>query len=246
MLYICRTIGSSGNQAREAAFLKRTGHKVYFGVGSYGNDQANAGRCVRITTNTIDRDIIAQVVNQGADVHDDNFDIQTADGGFGIFNACVMDGTTVPQYSGTGEVWGDILGGVKTASECSQLPPYPMCGTSPQDNLQTMCEWSFQAKIRLTGSSTSNPIIKKLCYVACPLELYQATGLRRSDESNSAFTCLTQLKAGGSLTRMMDCGIVNLFTFEVHCLMKSTKLQQSHLMVGSIISVVPRTQSIQW
>ena len=205
----CRTVGSSGQTARQTAFTARTGNNVYFGVGSYGNDNANAGYCVRITTNSLDRDIIAQVVNQGSDVNQNNFDLQTADGGFGIFDACVVDGSAVPQYDGSGDAWGNNLGGVSTVSQCSQLPSYPICGTSPADNLQNLCTWSFQNKIRLTGSN-SNPTITKLCYVACPSELYTATGLRRSDELNSGYTCISSLTAGGSLTRMMDCG--NLIT----------------------------------
>jgi len=154
------------------------------------------------------RDIIAQVVNQGSDVHEDNFDIQTADGGFGIFDACVGDGGVLPQYGGSGSVWGDNLGGVRTRAECSNLPAYPICKTSQEDNLQTLCQWSFDNKVRLEGGTTSNPTITKLCYVACPSELYEATGLRRADETTSSFTCTASstLPAGGSLTRMMDCG----------------------------------------
>lgn len=207
-----RTVGSSRNAAREASFLARTGNKVYLGVGSYGNDNANAGYCVRITTNYVDRDIIAQVVNQGSDVHEHNFDIQTGDGGFGIFDACTIDGTFIPQYSGTGEVWGNNLGGVSLPSECSYLPPYPICGSKPEDNMQTLCKWSFDKKIRTTGAQ-SNPTITKICYVACPSELYEATGLRRSDEKNSLHTCVSTLKAGGYVTRMMDCGKLTLPIF---------------------------------
>ena len=208
-----RTVGSARNKAREASFLSRTNTKVYFGVGSYGNDNSNAGYCLRITTDAIDRDIIAQVVNQGSDVHADNFDLQTADGGFGIFDACSIDGTSIPQYTGPGEAWGDNLGGARVASQCMNIPPYPICGNNPEDNLQNLCTWSFQNKIRLTTGSSSNPTIKKLCYVACPSEIYQATGLRRSDELNSLFTCSSLLPAGGLVTRMMDCGMFALKIF---------------------------------
>ena len=204
-------MGSSRHATREASFLSRTKNKVYFGVGSYGNSNLNAGYCLRISTNVIDRDVIAQVVNQGSDVDEHNFDLQTADGGFGIFDACVIDGTSLPQYSGTGDAWGDILGGAKTQSQCSQLPQYPICGTNPEDNLQNLCTWSFQNKIRLATGASSNPTIKKICYVACPSELYQATGLRRSDELNSAYTCVSTLPAGGLVTRMMDCGMFAFF-----------------------------------
>ena len=45
-----------------------------------------------------------------------------------------------------------------------------------------------------------------MCPVKCPDQLWQATGLRRSDETNSGYTCAGQpVSSGGTLTRMMDC-----------------------------------------
>ena len=52
-----------------------------------------------------------QVVNQGGDVPDGNFDLQMGDGGFGIYNACVSDGTSVPQFDGSASQWGNQYGG---------------------------------------------------------------------------------------------------------------------------------------
>ena len=74
-------------QAREQSYFAATGDAVYFGVGSYGNDQTRAGKCYRISARDIDRDLIVRVVNQGGDVPDGNFDLQVGDGGFGIFDA---------------------------------------------------------------------------------------------------------------------------------------------------------------
>lgn len=102
------TFGSAANAAREAAFFGRTGQQVYFGVGSHtsGLNPNNGGLCYRITTNNLARDLIVQVVNKGDDVPIGNVDLQTADGGFGLFDACTKTGTTMPQFNSTATPWG--------------------------------------------------------------------------------------------------------------------------------------------
>ena len=143
-----------------------------------------------------------QVVNKGADTPDANFDLQTGDGGFGLFDACTRDGTaTAFQFDSRDAQWGNPYGGWRvSAAECSQLPQYPYCATNPQDNLQDLCRWSFGKNLR------TNPTITKSCQVQCPVEVYQMTGLRRSDEPTASFTCGTNLfLSGGTLTTMMDC-----------------------------------------
>ena len=55
------TVGSTMNQAREKSFKQRTGVDVYFGVGSYGNDQTRAGLCYRVTVTGVQTDLIVQV-----------------------------------------------------------------------------------------------------------------------------------------------------------------------------------------
>jgi hypothetical protein len=59
-----------------------------------------------MTFNEVDRDVIAQVVNQGGDVPDGNFDLQMGDGGFCIYDACVSAGTSLPKYDGSAFQWG--------------------------------------------------------------------------------------------------------------------------------------------
>ena len=83
--------GSAGMQQREASYLDRTGDSVYFGVGSYGSDTTKAGLCYRVTAATIDRDLIVQVVTQGGDVADGNFNLYIADGGLGYQSACTYE-----------------------------------------------------------------------------------------------------------------------------------------------------------
>lgn len=130
-----------------------------------------------------------------------------ADGGFGLFDACA-DGPE-PMYNSTKSAWGNQYGGVSTIAGCNQLPQYPVCQyNKPQDDLRDLCKFSFTAGIRATAGY-SNPRIQKMCQVACPMELFTSTGLRRSDEKPTGYTCSATShmeKSGGSLTRMMDCG----------------------------------------
>lgn len=101
------TFGSAANTAREKSFLARTGEKVYFGVGSYSSaNPTPGGLCYRITASNLDRDLIVQMVNTGGDVPNGNVDMQTGDGGFGLFDACTIDTTQMPQFPGTASVWG--------------------------------------------------------------------------------------------------------------------------------------------
>lgn len=194
------SVGSILNQERESSFYNSTGQRVYFGVGSYGNDQTRAGKCYRITASGIDRDLIVQVVNQGGDVPDGNFDLQMGDGGFGAWNACTNSGTSVPQFDGSSSQWGNEYGGWYTRDGCYNLPQWPHCNSSGADNLQTLCLWSFDR-----GFRNGNPTISKMCEVKCPSQLVAATGVHRSDEISSVYTCTTGIVGGGSLTRMMDC-----------------------------------------
>lgn len=200
------TAGSQANQQREASFLQRTGQDVYFGVGSYGNVQSRGGLCYRVSVTSVKKDLIVQVINQGADVPDGNFDLMVADGGFGLYDSCSADGTSVPMYGAPSDVWGELLGGVHNRTKCAGLPDYPICGTTPIDSMQDLCTWSFEQGLRIEAVET-NPVITKMCQVACPSELYLATGVRRSDEKNAGFTCKTLETTGGFLTRMMDCGM---------------------------------------
>lgn len=232
------TAGSVANKQREAAFLARTGNDVYFGVGSYGNNQARGGLCYRVSVSSVEKDLLVQVVNQGADVPDGNFDLMVSDGGFGLFDSCSSEGTTLPMYGGPGSVWGLAHGGVLNRTECKNLPDYPICGTTPIDKISEMCLWSFEVGLRLEAVQT-NPVITQMCNVACPAELYQATGVRRSDETNSGFTCKKLEAGGGFLTRMMDCGsflVIIWYSYFDLILCLYFCAQRNLLMVGPVTS----------
>ena len=152
--------------------------------------------------------MILQVVNQGSDVHEGNFDLLLADGGFGLFDACTNSGTSIPQYGANASSWGSPYGGVYTSNGCKNLPKYPTCMPKSNlvDNLQSLCNWTFANGFR--PPMLAGPRITKLCQVTCPTELWQATGLHRADDQNIGYTCNNtaySLPTGGNVTRMMDC-----------------------------------------
>jgi len=203
---------------------KKTNDNVYFGVGSFGNEKdkkTNLGRCIRLKVEGIDRDLIVQNVNSGGDVNDTQFDLQQGDGGFGIFNTCANNPdskTTYSMYPGTTNDWGNVYGGWNNSEDCKKLPKYPkLYGENPPediDNLQMLCQSSFEKKVRLEGGG--NPTIIKADFVSCPIELTQVTGMIPIPEKEvigNIFDNTTDptKKCGAGndnsycLTRMMDC-----------------------------------------
>ena len=155
---------------------------------------------------------------------DGNFDLMVADGGFGLFDACA-DGVE-PLYNTNKTLWGAVYGGVPDITYCKNLPTYTVCKyNTPEESLVDLCIWSFQNNIRTIGAGNTNPSITRMCQVTCPVELYSATGLHRSDEKPSLqLDCLapwTKLeKAGGHMTRMMDCGKIHFFFYALLFLTK--------------------------
>lgn len=211
MSYQCLdwNVFSSGMTARENAYLSDTGDRVYFGVGSYGSDTSRAGLCYRMSVTGVDRDLIAQVITQGGNVPDGNFNLMMSDGGFSDdYNACSAGGSALPQFAGNSSLWGGPTGGWINSTGCNNVPPYPFCSSKKQDNMRTLCQLTFAKGLRLPNNvSTSNPLITKMCQVKCPSYLWQATGLHRADEKNKMYQCsATNLEPkGGKLSRSMDC-----------------------------------------
>jgi len=113
----------------------------------------------------------------------------------------------IPQYPGGPGQWGSALNGWGSQSDCSNLPRFPSCGYSPQDDLQQLCRWGFSSNLR-TALGSSPPVIHSMCPVKCPFELYLATGLHRWDEVNSDFKCAANVQKPprGFLSKSMDCG----------------------------------------
>lgn len=68
----------------------------------------------------------------------------------------------------------------------------------------TLCQISFDKGLR-----NGNPVISKICQVACPNELVAATGIHRSDEANKLYVCNNNEEpSGGSVTKTMDCSMI--------------------------------------
>jgi len=201
------TVGSVAMQAREAQFLNRTGQKVHFGVGSYSNEAERAGKCYRISVQGVLLDLIVQNINQGATAADGNFELMMGAGGFAGNQACIAgSGADVPLYPGNASMWGPnygFSGGPTSYFKCDSLPRYPICGVNPQDDLRDLCKWSFSKGMRYVSGK---PYITSMCEVACPTELWMATGLHRIDEPRNSYMCGTAISGGGNLNKMMDCG----------------------------------------
>ena len=210
------TFGSATMQRQEAAFNRRTGLSVYFGVGTYGtsNDaQRGLGACYRLVVSGLDKDLIVQSINTGSDVDGNQFDLQIGCGGAGAFNACA--GGAAAMFAGDYSNWGHIYGGVDHREQCALLPAYPKNSAAMKtagDNLVTLCQYSFDKKVRVDQSgANSNPSIQSVSRVKCPDELVYMTQMQRKDEPNTySRGTVGNHKCGESgnawcLTRMMDC-----------------------------------------
>eukprot|EP00456_Euglypha_rotunda_P062748 TRINITY_DN52927_c0_g1_i2.p1 TRINITY_DN52927_c0_g1~~TRINITY_DN52927_c0_g1_i2.p1 ORF type:complete len:263 (-),score=22.46 TRINITY_DN52927_c0_g1_i2:98-775(-) len=179
---------------------------------------AGLGACFRLTVQGVDRDLIVQSINTGSDVQGNQFDLQVGDGGFGANNKCA--GSSTSMYPGGTDVWGDMYGGVETRDQCSGLPPYPTIPDPMKnagDNLVTLCQYSFDKKVRLE-TNPSNPTIVNMARVQCPDALVELTQIQRSDDPvgytgpslpgfpNKNTTCQqNSWDLSYCLTRMMDC-----------------------------------------
>jgi hypothetical protein len=226
MAFACMdwTFGSAAMQKAEASFKTRTGHDVYFGVGSYGTfsiPMNGLGACFRIKATGVAKDLIVQSINSGHDVADNQFDLQVGNGGAGKFNTCA--GGSSPghnsMFSGpyNSATWGHNYGGADHKSQCKNLPRHPAKDAAMKaagDDLVKLCEYSFDHKVRLEGGG--NPHISSIGRVQCPKELVHMTQVQRKDEPKSfevesplplSLKSSVNSTTGCSncLTRMMDC-----------------------------------------
>lgn len=171
------------------------------------------GKCFALTIEGAAKKGLFQVVNTGDDVATFQFDVQTGDGGVGLFNGCVapvvsqspgmfagfINWTAQPAgfYDPT---WGKQYGGVNDVSGCANLPPVPQVDSSARpsgETLVTLCEAGFQLGVRL--ASGGNPTITSATRVPCPAALVAITNLARTDDA------VAESYGSGTLTRMLDC-----------------------------------------
>lgn len=206
---------------QQAAFQKRTGEDVFFGVGTFGTGddaQQGLGSCFRLQVDGVAKDLLLQSINTGGDVSGNQFDLQMGDGGAGAFNACAGGSTpghdTMFPGPYSSDTWGKQYGGVDTKAQCQNLPTYPEVSTPMKDagdDLISLCEYSFDQGVR--GQTGTNPSILSIGRVECPEELVYMTQMQRNDDP-AGFSCgancvqaQQQCNGGGAwcLTRMMDC-----------------------------------------
>lgn len=179
----------------------------------------------------MDKDIIAQSINTGWDVHGNQFDLQIGAGGTGAFNNCA--GRQGSMFPGGQSAWGCTYGGVDSYAACQKLPKRPRRSHAMRqagDSLVSLCEYSWKKKVRVSGAGRPagkckyNPTLLDVSRVRCPEQLVQLTQLQRKDEPQS-FTatpsgrprgfpnsgdkkCRSEDPSAGlgyCLTRMMDC-----------------------------------------
>jgi len=217
------TFGSQSMLKAESAFNSREGENVYFGVGTYGTSDGmrGIGACFRLTVDTMDKNLIVQSVNTGSDVSGNQFDLQVGAGGAGAYNNCA--GKAGSMFPGSTDVWGRQYGGPDSSSQCTDLPQFtqqPDKMKAAGDDLQKLCQYSFDKKCR--GEGGSNPTLVDAVRVKCPPELVEMTGIQRSDDPStyqargehriagfpSNNQCQADQPGAGTaycLTRMMDC-----------------------------------------
>ncbi|KAF2250686.1 carbohydrate-binding module family 1 protein, partial [Trematosphaeria pertusa] len=105
------------------------------------------------------KQMIVQVVNSGADLGDDQFDLAVPGGGQGAMQGCT-------KQFGAEDVWGAEYGGVSHRDECDALP----------DPLKGGCYWRFD-----WFRNADNPSVmwEK---VTCPEALTYVSNCRRNDD----------------------------------------------------------------
>jgi len=202
LAYACMDWNAGSTALERAAANDHKNVHYFYGVGSFGSDASNMGKCYKIKIEGVSRTGIFQVINQGGDVSTGQFDLQMGDGGFGIFNGCANPTTDggKAMYNAPKSAFGNGYGGWSNESGCDNLPMWPDALESPpadEKDLREMCHIGFQMGLR--GANGENPRILSAERTPCPDGLVALTGLKRTDEG------ATEVHGTGKLTRMMDC-----------------------------------------
>lgn len=233
--YACMdwSAGSRLWEVQQAAFAARGGPQVLFGIGSFESSDVHLGKCFLMDVEGVELPLLAQVINTGGDVRPGHFDLQQAAGGVGLCNAISPDGvfpdgsrasdSASPLFAGNSipdGTWGPTAyGGFQDISGCDAIPAYPNGPHSDggsamryagEKDLRVLCREAYALGLR--RSSGVNPTISDVRRVRCPAELYEYTGVRRSDEpagcTDTAPAACPQEAAFsgvvGKLTRMFD------------------------------------------
>ncbi|KAG4105587.1 hypothetical protein H8356DRAFT_581435 [Neocallimastix lanati (nom. inval.)] len=133
---------------------------------NYGNQKQWCCTCQRLqfTSGPIaGKQMVVQITNTGGDLGSNHFDIQMPGGGVGYFTKGCSAQWGVGQNG-----WGERYGGVRSASDCSQLPA----------DLQPGCKWRFDW---FKNADNPNVIYER---VQCPKELTDITGCIPPDDGS--------------------------------------------------------------
>eukprot|EP00947_MAST-08B_sp_MAST-8B-sp1_P003107 g3107.t1 len=200
-MYLCTVLPLCTQTDQPTYLCEGLNSTHFFGVGSYGSDGSNMGKCYEVDVGAPKKALL-QVINQGGDVATGQFDLQMGDGGFGVFDACAAPttGGAPPMFAGSKDAFGPQYGGWTSKADCSKLPRTPSALKSlpaGEPDLIELCELSFDLGVRIEGGQ--NPVIKTARRVNCPDALVRVTGLNRTDGGDS------EVHGSGTLTRMLDC-----------------------------------------
>jgi hypothetical protein len=201
--FACMDWNVGAKAMTDAAVAAGMNDTHFFGVGSFGSDGTNMGKCYEVElSSAAAKKGLLQVINQGGDVSTGQFDLQMGDGGFGVYNGCASPTTSgrAGMFPGDSSAFGEQYGGWPNRAECSKLPPQPagLASLPPgEPTLNRLCELGFDMGVRLEGGA--NVAITSATRVACPAELVKLTGVNRTDQDQQ------ETHGAGTLTRMMDC-----------------------------------------
>ncbi|KAJ8967912.1 hypothetical protein NQ317_018833 [Molorchus minor] len=124
-----------------------------------GSDSSMCCACFLLEyTGTQGKKFVVQVINEGSDYSQNQFDLVFPGGGVGL-----MDTGCTRQWGAPVGGWGEQYGGVTSEEECSELPT----------QLQEYCHFRWQF---LEDVSNEN---LKFTQVTCPAELTEHTGCVR-------------------------------------------------------------------
>lgn len=103
------------------------------------------------------RQMVTQIINTGATLYGNHFDIALPGGGVGVFQEGCQR-----QY-GVEHGWGPAYGGIEAINDCSSLPK----------DLQPGCEWRWDF---LDGGDNPNVVFQE---IECPSEIVEISGCQR-------------------------------------------------------------------
>lgn len=140
-------------------FIGDAPSRLLFDLRKCGSNISSSYRLTFTNGPVAGKRMIVQSTNTGSDISNNQFDILMPGGGVGLFNGCASQWGGIP---------GAQYGGVGSRGECDGMP----------DHLKAGCYWRFDWFL-----NADNPTFD-FKQVACPAELADKTGCRRSDDGN--------------------------------------------------------------